>query len=408
MKTIFFISTLLLVFSVGYTAYAQGADGSSGAEPATTTSPGSAAEPSSPAGGASGTAGVVPARGEPGVVSPPSVTPRATSSGALSPAEAPALESTPTPAGAFEVPIVQPEIYAVAPSTNNIVPLALLGAALTFFLGVFLVARTNKKSKGNKDPCGALKKDLEAGVAAYDLITGEITVQELLVLELKKKMNDIEHSLKEAAKESAMKRAREVAEDILTKETREEIAKVAELAADTKAAYDDYTHKYKLAQDLLEILKGRQKGLADQVRERAAAFKICTQGAALMGGGRESGAPEIVLHGKEERLLSGTIRENSLEDKRILEDIKIRRTWKEEDETLHDVEVTEKQALAFQHAEKKGPWHLHFKEQGNDKGIVVFPDKVFRILVGDKDTWKEAVAYGKALGIPEEQLDFAS
>ena len=41
-----------------------------------------------------------------------------------------------------------------------------------------------------------------------------------------------------------------------------------------------------------------------------------------------------------------------------------------------------------------------------DDIIVIFKNKIFNIKYSDKKTWSEAVAYGKSIGIPEEQLDF--
>jgi hypothetical protein len=52
-----------------------------------------------------------------------------------------------------------------------------------------------------------------------------------------------------------------------------------------------------------------------------------------------------------------------------------------------------------------GPWYIHLWELGKNTITVVFKDKVFTVT-RSKDTWREAVLYGKSLGIPEEQLDF--
>jgi hypothetical protein len=108
----------------------------------------------------------------------------------------------------------------------------------------------------------------------------------------------------------------------------------------------------------------------------------------------------------EDRIMRGTIIENSLRDKSILEQLTITRTWFEGDWVLHDVETNEEQVLLIQNFLNDGPWCVHFWEQGNDEVIVVFKDKIFRIAYSNKDSWKEAIAYGRSLGIPEKQLDF--
>ena len=52
----------------------------------------------------------------------------------------------------------------------------------------------------------------------------------------------------------------------------------------------------------------------------------------------------------------------------------------------------------------KSGYYAHF--YGDGELIVVFQKRVFRIKP-DKKTWKDAVAYGLSLGIPEKQLDFS-
>ena len=49
---------------------------------------------------------------------------------------------------------------------------------------------------------------------------------------------------------------------------------------------------------------------------------------------------------------------------------------------------------------------MHFWKPGNSKIEVVFKNKIFSIDYSEKSTWKEAISYGKSVGIPEEQLDF--
>ena len=49
--------------------------------------------------------------------------------------------------------------------------------------------------------------------------------------------------------------------------------------------------------------------------------------------------------------------------------------------------------------------HFYFHFYRNDELIVVFKEKVFRTST-DPSRWTEAIAYGKSLGIPENQLDF--
>ena len=49
-------------------------------------------------------------------------------------------------------------------------------------------------------------------------------------------------------------------------------------------------------------------------------------------------------------------------------------------------------------------WYAHFWNE--DKIIVVYNDKQFKLLKDDKSIWGEAIEHGKAQGIPENELDF--
>ncbi len=105
-------------------------------------------------------------------------------------------------------------------------------------------------------------------------------------------------------------------------------------------------------------------------------------------------------------MLKGTIIENSLKDSSILQSLKIERTWQDGSWTLHNVLIDEETALKIGGYLADGPWYIHFWQTGDDKVLVVFKDKYFWIKYSDKSTWAEAIAHGKSVGIPEEQLDF--
>ncbi|MEK9148026.1 MAG: hypothetical protein AAB650_01175 [Patescibacteria group bacterium] len=105
-------------------------------------------------------------------------------------------------------------------------------------------------------------------------------------------------------------------------------------------------------------------------------------------------------------MFKGTIVENSLRDKSILDTVKIEKTYQSGDWILHDVFVSEEQILELSKYLGDGPWYIHLWQPGKDDVRVVFKDKVFTIKFSDKSTWADAVAYGKSIGIPEEQLDF--
>jgi hypothetical protein len=52
----------------------------------------------------------------------------------------------------------------------------------------------------------------------------------------------------------------------------------------------------------------------------------------------------------------------------------------------------------------EGGWYADFGV--GDDHVVVFSGKVFRYQRGDQDGRAEAMAYGRAVGVPEHQLDW--
>lgn len=117
----------------------------------------------------------------------------------------------------------------------------------------------------------------------------------------------------------------------------------------------------------------------------------------------------------------GTIIEESLENKRVLSEVKILSTRTErvtkkhktpwlKQWTLHKVEVAyenvESTARKISKAidSKHASWYVDFK---NDKThYIIFRNKIFRARANKKTSLGPAVRYGIKLGIPAYQLDF--
>lgn len=417
---IFFVLALFAICACGNSAFAQGADGSAAGEPATSTATtsslaqevtpisggGASARPTTTVATSSAVAQPIPEI----TVSPdPSFAPAASSADALLPAPSPAPK-TPRSLGGGGVGVpagaaMNDAASAAETGATNMLPIV-AAVMVMIGLGVVLALRTKKQSTQKEDPCGALKKEYETAQAAYDLAVKNITLQELLVAELKKEIGMAEEILKEKVKEYAADVTHEIMEDAVKKETSEELSKAVTLADEAKAVYDDFVNKHKLANDLLLTLKARQQGLTDEVRAKETAWGACEQAAALAAGGTASGKV-VPTPDAGSSVVRGVIVENSLRDKSVLEKLTITQTRQEGDWVLHDVETTEAQALLVQDVINDGPWYVHFWKEGGEDIIVVFKDKVFRITRGDQETWKEAVAHGRSLGIPDAQLDFA-
>ena len=109
----------------------------------------------------------------------------------------------------------------------------------------------------------------------------------------------------------------------------------------------------------------------------------------------------------------GVIIEESLEDKNFLRRFKILKTEIGKLETeagkwhLHYVTINENKLDEISEQAKaaiKEGWYMHFWKE--NKMIVIFKGKKFKLLREDKRTIEEARNYGISIGIPKEQLEF--
>jgi len=77
--------------------------------------------------------------------------------------------------------------------------------------------------------------------------------------------------------------------------------------------------------------------------------------------------------------------------------------------TLIEFECDEREADALAAGlaaalEKTGGWYADFRSPAET--FVVYADKVFRYPRGDSEGRAEAMAYGRAAGVPEDELDW--
>ena len=119
----------------------------------------------------------------------------------------------------------------------------------------------------------------------------------------------------------------------------------------------------------------------------------------------------------------GTIIEESLKDKNLLNDLIVLATKVEQvtkkyqtpwlkQWTLHLVEIQEKDAerlvevvsrnLDYSHG---SAWYADFKNK--DFHYIIFKNKIFKISRNDALGYRQAKQYGISLGIPEHQVDFS-
>jgi len=118
----------------------------------------------------------------------------------------------------------------------------------------------------------------------------------------------------------------------------------------------------------------------------------------------------------------GTIIEESLEDKSVLNEVKILSTKVEQvterhktpwikQWTLHKVEIDQNKVEAIAERISKSldsnhrhSWYADFKNDYTH--YIIYRDKIFKVNRDNKEEYQEATKYGLALGIPDYQIDF--
>lgn len=118
---------------------------------------------------------------------------------------------------------------------------------------------------------------------------------------------------------------------------------------------------------------------------------------------------------------TGVIIEESLENKDVLQKVKIVKTKVEQvtekhktpwikQWTLHTVEIIENQADEIakelsQLLDSEHFWYADFKN--DDFHYIIFSNKIFKVDRSKSEQYKEVTKYGLTLGIPDYQLGFS-
>lgn len=112
----------------------------------------------------------------------------------------------------------------------------------------------------------------------------------------------------------------------------------------------------------------------------------------------------------EEKEWTGEVIEESLDDNRVLNKIKVLKMEISKDRNpkdrwhIYTVQVSEKEIKFLAKHIKKGTWYMDFKK--GKEGVVIFKSKSFTFDYKDKKTYKPIIDYGLSQGIPKKQLDF--
>ncbi len=107
--------------------------------------------------------------------------------------------------------------------------------------------------------------------------------------------------------------------------------------------------------------------------------------------------------------LHAIIVDKSLQDLTMLKGLNVLSEKKASDWTLYKVSVPESGLLKtikmIQENMTEGLWYFHFYNEDGSRLVIVYEDKVF-YTDNNIENWNEAIAYGKSIGIPLEQLNF--
>lgn len=103
-------------------------------------------------------------------------------------------------------------------------------------------------------------------------------------------------------------------------------------------------------------------------------------------------------------MYKGLIVKNSLNNPEVLNNFRILKTKMDDDWELIWVETDKAGIKVIRDSLNSQKWYADFAN--DNKGVIVFQNKIFEVNVNDKSSWADAIKYGISLGIPKEQLDF--
>ncbi len=257
----------------------------------------------------------------------------------------PLLESTPT---VSETATATVEMLHAEPAEEK-TPMLWWGAAALALLGLAgaaLFARGGQKNeKAGEEKCGSIKELLET------------------------KKRELEEMLKEWPEEKLKKQATQT----LLDQARKDPQFAPLIAAGEKAR-----ERIGSLQKTIALLETR--------------FDLCM----------------LSLPPLDANMYEGSLIENSLSDRTVLEHLKITHTYQKGEYSHKSIAVSEKHIEKLQHAMVPGPWHMRFRKKDSDTGFVVFKDRRFTINYADEASWAEAKNYGIAQGIPSDDLIFSN
>ncbi len=249
----------------------------------------------------------------------------------------------------------------------------------------------NEESGDNAERCEPIKELIHGKRNELTAVGLEMSLKDTFLEELEEKLEEKKSDVKGKVKDR-----------VIGKENA--IRRAIDRAEEAKETYDEIKEQVENTKKLLLVLKKRKSTLEEELVQLENSYKTCMSGGPITTDidlGEEVSLPTV-----KSAPLKAIIIDHTLENRDFLNKTRIEKTWEEGDWKAYGVSMSLKDITTLQKAMAKGPWYVHLWKDGSDIVTVVFKERIFEIDYTDKSTWKDAIAYGKFIGIPAEELDF--
>lgn len=287
---VFFVGVFLaLSFAVSVSAQSDGTAPSAGTI-ATDTSPivsSPRAMPASATAATSAPAAIIPRGETPPPVPKPVGAPLLPSKVSQMPATAPSAPPAPVPATPF--------------------PYALIALAVAIVLAPYGMARMLAQNKVDKkedtgNRCDQIKQLLERKKSTLEIVSGTISLKQILIGNLVKKIEEKKEELKD-----------KITTVVIDEVAGEEGGKIIHSAKEVNETYETLVENLEQAKKALEYFINRQKNLSADVGKIESAYQTCMLGGSIFSGASRLGSElELFETGLRQKLYRYTSREKDV------------------------------------------------------------------------------------------------
>lgn len=236
------------------------------------------------------------------VTAPTQVIPRGTTTSAPRPAPAPA----PLPKSeSNQMPVVLPPTAPTPESTSSF-PYTLVALATLLLLAPYGMSRlannSKKEEKKSGNRCDEIKKLLEQKKSTLEVVSGTLSVKQLLVDLLVKKIEKKKAELED-----------KVVTVVIDEALGEEGGKIIRSAKEAEETYEALVENLEQAKRALEYFTNRQKQLSEDVGKIESAYQVCQLGNSVFeGASRLSKGLELFEAGLHQKLYRYTSQEKDV------------------------------------------------------------------------------------------------